>query len=81
MNRPSLIAQSATLPGSHVLSDGFADFYSAVAVPKGHEGQLAYINEFIEEAKASGLMNRMIETLALHGVRIAPPQSSSKANR
>jgi polar amino acid transport system substrate-binding protein len=76
LNRPSLIAQSATLPGSRVLSDGFADIYSAMAVPKGHDGRLAYINEFIEEAKASGLVNRMIETLALQGVRAAPESLS-----
>ena len=81
LNRPSLISQSATLPGSRVLSDGFADIYSAMAVPKGHDGRLAYINEFIEDAKVSGLVNRMIETLALQGVRAAPPQSLSKANR
>jgi polar amino acid transport system substrate-binding protein len=81
LNRPSLIAQSATLPGSRVLSDGFVDIYSGVAVPKGHEGRLAYINEFIEEAKASGLINRMIEALAMQGVRVAPPGSLSKATR
>jgi polar amino acid transport system substrate-binding protein len=78
LNRPSLIAQSATLPGSRVLSDGFADIYSAVAVPKGHPEWLVYINEFIEDAKASGLMKRMIETLALQGVRVAPPGAPSK---
>jgi polar amino acid transport system substrate-binding protein len=72
-NRPSLIAESAMLPGSRVLSDGFADIFYAAAVPKGHEGRLAYINEFIEDAKASGLVNRVIETLALQGVRVAPP--------
>jgi polar amino acid transport system substrate-binding protein len=81
LNRPSLIAQSATLPGSRVLSDGFADIYSAMAVPKGHDGWLAYINEFIEDAKVSGLVSRMIETLALQGVRVAPPESLSKVNR
>jgi len=81
LNRPSLMAQSATLPGSRVLSEGFADIYSAVAVPKGHDARLAYINEFIEEAKASGLVKRMIETLALQGVRVAPPASLSKVNR
>ena len=81
LNRPSLIAQSATLPGSRVLSDGFADFYSGVAVPKGHDGWLAYINEFIEEAKASGLVKRMIEALAMQGVRVAPPGSLPKVNR
>jgi polar amino acid transport system substrate-binding protein len=73
LNRPSLIVQSAALPGSRVLSDGFADIYSAMAVPKGHDGRLAYINEFIEGAKASGLVNRMIETLAIQGARAAPP--------
>ena len=81
LNRPSLMAQSAALPGSRVLSDGFADIYSAMAVPKGHEARLAYINEFIEDAKVSGLVNRMIETLALQGVRAAPSGSSSKVNR
>jgi len=35
LNRPSLIAQSATLPGSRVLSDGFAKISSGVAIPKG----------------------------------------------
>jgi polar amino acid transport system substrate-binding protein len=73
LNRPSLMALSAALPGSRVLSDGFVDIYSAMAVPKGHDGRLAYINEFIEDAKASGLVKRMIETLALQGVRAAPP--------
>ena len=81
LNRPSLIAQSATLPGSRVLSDGFADIYSAMAVPKGHDGWLAYVNEFIEEAKGSGLVNRMIEKLALQGARAAPPGSLSKASK
>jgi polar amino acid transport system substrate-binding protein len=81
LNRPSLIAQSAALPGSRVLGDGFADIYSAMAVPKGHSGRLAYINEFIEDAKASDLVKRIIETLAMQGVRVAPPGGSSRVSR
>lgn len=81
LNRPSLIAISATLPGSRVLGEGFAEIYSGVAVPKGHAERLAYINAFIEDAKASGLVNRMIEKLALQGVRAAPPGNLSRANR
>jgi polar amino acid transport system substrate-binding protein len=73
LNRPSLIAISATVPGSRVLSDGFANFYSGMAVPKGHDGRLAYINEFVEDAKSSGFINRMIEKLAMQGVQVAPP--------
>jgi polar amino acid transport system substrate-binding protein len=78
LNRPSLIAISATVPGSRVLSDGFADFYSGMAVPKGHDGRLAYVNAFVEDAKTSGLINRMIEKLAMQGVKVAPPGSLSK---
>jgi polar amino acid transport system substrate-binding protein len=81
LNRPSLIAQSATLPGSRVLNDGFAHFYSGVAVPKGRDGRIAYINEFIEEAKASGLVKRMIEKLAMQGVQVAPLGGLSEASR
>ena len=64
---------SATVPGSRVLSDGFADFYSGMAVPKGHDGWLAYVNAFVEDAKTSGLINRMIEKLAMQGVKVASP--------
>jgi polar amino acid transport system substrate-binding protein len=34
---------------------------AAVAVPKGHPGWLAYISEFVEAAKTSGLVQRAIE--------------------
>jgi hypothetical protein len=36
-------------------------------------GRLAYISEFIEEAKATGLIQRAIEGAGLRGVRVAPP--------
>jgi polar amino acid transport system substrate-binding protein len=78
LNRPSLIAISATVPGSRVVSDGFGDFYSGMAVPKGHDGWLSYVNAFIEDAKTSGLVNRMIEKLAMQGVKVAPPGSLPK---
>jgi polar amino acid transport system substrate-binding protein len=71
--RPGLIAESVTLPGSRVLDDGFAELYFAALVPKGHAERLAYINEFLEEAKATGLVNRVIESVGLKGVEVAPP--------
>ncbi|SHN86386.1 hypothetical protein SAMN05444170_6666 [Bradyrhizobium erythrophlei] len=42
------------------------------------EHQQLHINEFIEDSKASGLMNQIIETLTMQGVRVAPPGSLSK---
>ncbi len=70
--RPILLAESAKLPGSRVLEDGFAVISYAALVPKGQAGRLAYVNEFIEEAKAGGLVNRTIEGAGLRGVQVAP---------
>ena len=70
--RPGLLQDSARLPGSRVLEDRFGVIRVAALVPKGHSGRLAYISEFIEEAKASGLVKRAIETAGLQGVQVAP---------
>jgi polar amino acid transport system substrate-binding protein len=70
--RPGLIQFSARLPGSRVLEERFHATFGAMAVPKGHEGRLAYIREFIEEAKASGLVQRAIERAGARGVQVAP---------
>lgn len=70
--RQALLAESVKLPGSRVLADRFAVISSAASVPKGHAGRLAYISEFIEEAKASGSMKKMIEDAGLRGVHVAP---------
>jgi len=71
--RPVLAAESVTLPGARLLSDGFADISFAMVLPKAQTAHLAYVNEFIENAKASGLVQQIIEKVDLQGVRVAPP--------
>jgi polar amino acid transport system substrate-binding protein len=71
--RPVLLAASANVPGSRVLADGFAVISFAPLVPKGHPGWLAYVSEFVEDAKASGLVARIIQDAGLRGVQVAPP--------
>ena len=73
--RPALLQSSARLPGSRVLDDRFHSTLGAMAVPKGQAGRLAYISEFIEEAKASGLVQRAIERAGVRGVQVAPAQT------
>ncbi len=70
--RPGLLGDSARLPGSRVLADRFGIIRVAALVPKGHAGWLAYISDFIEEAKASGLVQRAIERAGVQGVQVAP---------
>lgn len=75
--RPGLLKLSARLPGSRVLEDRFHATFAAMAVPKGQVGRLAYISEFIEEAKASGMVQRAIERAGLRGVQVAPAGNST----
>jgi polar amino acid transport system substrate-binding protein len=67
-----LLQFSARLPGSRVLADRFHTAFGAMAVPKGQIGRLSYVSEFIEEARATGLVQRAIEHAAVRGVQVAP---------
>ena len=64
-------------PGFRVLDDGYAVILYVAMVPKGQAGRLAYVGEFIEEAKASGLVKQTIERGGLRGVQVAPAGSKS----
>jgi polar amino acid transport system substrate-binding protein len=83
--RPALLEYSAKLAGSRVLEDFFGANFTAMTVPKGHPERLAYISDFIEEAKASGLAERAIVRSGWRGVHVArdvgEPTSSSKRLR
>ena len=69
--RPALLEFSTKLFGSRVLEDCFGANFTAMAVPKGQPERLAYISDFIEEAKASGLVQRAIMHSGWRGVRMA----------
>jgi polar amino acid transport system substrate-binding protein len=44
---------------------------------KGNPERLAYLNEFVEQAKASGLVQRAIERAGPRGLAVAPPGDSN----
>jgi hypothetical protein len=46
-------------------------------VPKGKADRIAYVGGFIEEAKNSGLVQRIIDQYGLRGVQVAGAKSSS----
>jgi len=76
--RPVLLEYSPQLPGSRVLQERYGAYLLAMALPKGRAERLAYITEFIEEAKASGLVQRAIDGGGLRGVQVAPPVISRR---
>jgi polar amino acid transport system substrate-binding protein len=59
--RQDLGKYATHLPGARVLQGRYGASVAAMAVPKGHPGWLAYISEFVEAAKASGLVQQAIE--------------------
>ena len=75
--RVVLVTLSDKAPGSRVLDDGFANIVWVAMVPKGKGGHIAYVNDFIEQAKATGLVKQTIDQANLRGVQVAP---SGKVN-
>ena len=71
--RQSLLRASADLPGSHVLEGRYGANLNRVVVPKGRTGWVGYINEFVEEAKASGFLQRAIDRDPAFAFQVAPP--------
>jgi polar amino acid transport system substrate-binding protein len=71
--RPALLALSAQVPGSRVLSGAFAMTSWAAFVPKNHDARLAYVTSFVEKAKADGMVAQFIEREGLRGIEVTPP--------
>jgi polar amino acid transport system substrate-binding protein len=70
--RQALLGLSPKLPGSRLLEGQFMAVQQAVGMPRGREAGLAYLREFVEDAKASGLVARAIERTGARGVSVAP---------
>jgi polar amino acid transport system substrate-binding protein len=71
--RPALLEYSAEFPGSRVIVDSYGANFPALVVPKGQPARLAYISEFVEEAKALGVVQRAIDRAGQPGYRVADP--------
>jgi polar amino acid transport system substrate-binding protein len=71
-SRESLVVLSRLLPGARVLDGGYLNSYVAVAVPKGRPAALAYASAFVEEAKASGLVRRILDSFGMQTSAIPP---------
>jgi polar amino acid transport system substrate-binding protein len=71
-SRESLTGLAPKVPGSRILDGGFLNSTTSVAVPKGRPAALAYVTEFIEEAKASGLVRKAFDEMGLTSSQVAP---------
>jgi polar amino acid transport system substrate-binding protein len=70
--RNTLLAYAARLPNSRVLDGRYGANINRMVVPKGRSDWLAYVSEFVEEAKATGLVQKAIDNAGPRGVTVAP---------
>jgi polar amino acid transport system substrate-binding protein len=73
--RPTLTEYAAKLAGARVLAESYGANAPALVVPKGHAARLSYLTEFVEQAKASGAMQRAIDRGGEPGYRVAPAEA------
>jgi polar amino acid transport system substrate-binding protein len=69
--RPGLVKNQEKLPGSRILDGNFTAVQQAAGVPKGRTVGAKYLREFIEDAKASGLVAKLIEKNNVRGLTVA----------
>lgn len=76
--RPALLENAQDLPGSRILEGKFTAVQQAVGTRRGNEAGAAFLRDFVEEAKRSGLVASLIERHRVQGLSVAPPDSRSR---
>ncbi len=66
-NKPTLFEMSDQMPGSRVLDGRWGEEHLAVAIPKGREAALEYIQHFIQDVQTNGLLAQSVERSGLRG--------------
>jgi polar amino acid transport system substrate-binding protein len=61
------------LPGARILDGKFMAVQQAVGTSRKNVAAAAFLREFVETAKASGLVARLIERHSVRGLTVAPP--------
>ncbi len=71
--RPGLLTEIEKLPGTRILDGKFTSVQQAIGTAKKNTAAAAYLSAFVEEAKASGLVARLIEKHKVVGrLSVAP---------
>ena len=70
--RPRLLSDQEKLPGSRIIDGKFSSVQQAIGTAKPNTAGAAFLREFVEEAKASGLVARFIERHKVRGLSVAP---------
>ncbi len=70
--RPGLLSTLDKLPGARIIDGQFSAVQQAIGTAKKNTAGAAFLRDFVEEAKASGLVARLIERHKVRGLSVAP---------
>ncbi len=70
--KPRLLADAQKLPGSRLLDGRFTAIQQSIGTPKGRDKAAAYLREFAEDIKATGIVADAIKRFGVGGVSVAP---------
>ena len=71
--RPRLLSDVEKLPGARLIDGKFSAVQQAVGTPRKNTAATAFLADFVEEAKASGLIAQLIEKHKVKGLSVAGP--------
>ncbi len=71
--KPKLLTDIATMPGARILDGKFSAVQQAIGTARANTEAAAFLADFVEEAKASGLVARLIAQHKVRGLSVAPP--------
>ena len=70
--RPGLLSAVGKLPGARILDGQFTAVQQAVGTAKANAAGAAFLQRCVEEAKASGLVAKLIARHQVQGLSVAP---------
>lgn len=70
--RVALTEDTKKLPGSRLLKENFATIQQAISTRNANASGLAFLNNFVEQAKANGLVASLIAKHRVTGLVVAP---------
>jgi len=71
--RPRLLSDLEKLPGARIIDGRFTSVQQAIGTPRKNTAGAEFLRDFVEQAKASGLVARLIERYNVRGLSVAPP--------
>lgn len=69
--RPRLVSDLEKLPGARLIDGRFSAVQQAVGTARRNEAGAAFLREFVEEAKRSGLIAELIDKHGVRGLSVA----------